>query len=205
MQGIQSGFDGKGQLKWHRQQFILDPSCTASPSHNCSRIWRKPPSANGWSAAARPWAKGQPLCELITEKTTLELPAEVEGIVRQIVAPDKAVVPTGFVIALIGAAAEELPDIDAENAALSALPTLAPSPLAAPAPLASPAPLAAPARQDIAAPLVSSAGGGRLRATPAARRAAKVAGVALEAVALHFPDKVLSEDDIKAFASGEAR
>jgi len=41
-----------------------------------------------------------------------------------------------------------------------------------------------------------------LRATPAARRAAKDAGVELEAVAANFPGKVLSEDDVKQFAGG---
>lgn len=137
-------------------------------------------------------ARDQPLCELITEKTTLELPAETEGIIRQIVAPEKAVVPTGFVIALIGAEDEPLPDVNAENAALKAMPTVAPSPLAA------------PAREDIAPPTTAApATSSRLRATPAARRAAKVADVALEDVATKFPDKVLSEDDVKAFVEAK--
>lgn len=151
-------------------------------------------------------AKDQPLCELITEKVTLELPAETEGTVRQLVAPDKAIVPTGFVIALIGDATEALPDVTAENAKLKFSETVAPHPMSA------------PAREDITAatppasadsPADSPAGSGansgtRLRATPAARRAAKVVGVTLEDVAVQFPDKVLSEDDVKAFAAGAA-
>ena len=135
--------------------------------------------------------KEQPLCELITEKVTLELPAETEGTIRQLVAPDKAIVPTGFVIALIGDAAEDLPDVALENANLTSDETVAPHPLSA------------PAREDITPPAKAPApSGSRLRATPAARRAAKVAGVTLEDVALKFPDKVLSEDDVKAFADG---
>ena len=143
--------------------------------------------------------KEQPLCELITEKVTLELPAEAEGVVRQLVAPDKAIVPTGFIIALIGDADEELPDVDAENAKFQAPATVAPATVA-PATVA-PAPKLAPtlAREAARSP-ASATGGGRLRATPAARRAAKVAGVALEAVAAQFPDKVISEDDVKAYA-----
>ena len=136
--------------------------------------------------------KEQPLCELITEKVTLELPAEAEGVVRQLVAPDKAIVPTGFIIALIGDETENVPDVAAENAKLKADDTV------------SPHPIAAPARQDIAPPKIAATSGGtsggRLRATPAARRAAKVAGVELEDVAEMFPDKVLSEDDVKSFA-----
>ena len=135
--------------------------------------------------------KEQPLCELITEKVTLELPAEAEGTVRQLVAPDKAIVPTGFIIALIGDQSAELPDVAAENARLKS------------DDLVSPHPLSAPAREDIAPaapPRPAATPNGRLRATPAARRAAKVAGVELEAVAALFPDKVLSEDDVKSYA-----
>ena len=138
--------------------------------------------------------KDQPLCELITEKVTLELPAQAEGIVRQLVAPDKAIVPTGFIIALIGDESAELPDVAGENAKLKADETV------------SPHPLSAPAREDIAPPKPAATAGAnsgtRLRATPAARRAAKVAGVELEAVAAKFPDKVISEDDVKTFAAG---
>lgn len=135
--------------------------------------------------------KEQPLCELITEKVTLELPAEAAGTVRQLVAPDKAIVPTGFIIALIGDETAELPDVKTENAKLKADETV------------SPHPLSAPAREDIAPPRAAATAGGRLRATPAARRAAKVAGVELEAVAAQFPDKVISEDDVKAFVEAK--
>ena len=136
--------------------------------------------------------KEQPLCELITEKVTLELPAQAEGVVRQLVAPDKAIVPTGFVIALIGDENAALPDVAAENAKLKNDATV------------SPHPQSAPAREDIAAtpPATAPDASGRLRATPAARRAAKVAGVELEEVAAKFPDKVLSEDDVKSYAAG---
>ena len=129
-------------------------------------------------------ARDQPLCELITEKTTLELPAASEGTIRQLVAPEKAVVPTGFIIALIGSQDETLPDIAAENAALQ---PQTPAPTPAPIDIAAPAP---------SAPSES----GRLRATPAARRAAKVAGISLEEVAAKCPGKVVSEDDVKQFA-----
>ncbi|RYX81466.1 hypothetical protein EON83_24035 [bacterium] len=134
---------------------------------------------------------GTPLCELITEKTTLELPSEVAGIVRKLIAPEKAVVPPGFVLALVGEADEDLIDVSAENAALQSSPPLE-VPSAPVAPVAS------------SAPAASASAGGRLRATPAARRAAKEIGVELEQVALKFPGKVLSEEDVKLFAEGGA-
>ena len=125
----------------------------------------------------------QPLCELITEKTTLDLPCEFAGVVRRLVIAEKAVVPVGFIIALIGDENEELPDVDAENAALKSVSTIVDAP-----------------KIEISAPKTEVASSGRLRATPAARRAAREANVELEDVAAKFPGKVLSEEDVKAFA-----
>jgi pyruvate dehydrogenase E2 component (dihydrolipoamide acetyltransferase) len=42
--------------------------------------------------------------------------------------------------------------------------------------------------------------GSRVRATPAARRAARDKGINLEDVAAKFPGKVLSEEDVANFA-----
>jgi pyruvate/2-oxoglutarate dehydrogenase complex dihydrolipoamide acyltransferase (E2) component len=136
-------------------------------------------------------AEGQPLCELITEKTTLELPSPGAGTVRRLVVAEKAVVPAHFVIALIGEANEELPDVDAENAALREMPSVVAQ---------MPLKVEAPQGEVPTPPLPVSGGSGRLRATPAARRAAKEMGVTLEQVAEAFPGKVLSEEDVKAFA-----
>ena len=130
--------------------------------------------------------KDAPLCELITEKTTLELPAPASGTVRKLLVAEKAIVPTHFVIALLGEPDENLPDLTQINAHLEN--QSAPK-LEIPAPVS---------------PTVSPQNSGsKLRATPAARRAAKVAGVSLEDVAAKFPGKVLGEDDVKSFA--EAR
>ncbi len=130
---------------------------------------------------------GTPLCELITEKTTLELPSEVAGTVRKLVAPEKAVVPPGFVLALVGEPDEPLIDVSAENSALQSSPPIEVAQASAPLSVAT-------------APTPSASG--RLRATPAARRAAKDMGVELELVAQKFPGKVLSEEDVKQFAEG---
>lgn len=128
--------------------------------------------------------KDAPLCELITEKTTLELPAPASGTVKRLLVAEKAIVPTHFVIAVLGEEDEELPDLSEINAHLETKTPEIPNiePILAPRP-------------------VSQASPSKLRATPAARRAAKVAGVALEDVAAQFPGKVLSEEDVKAFAA----
>ncbi|HEX9997774.1 MAG TPA: biotin/lipoyl-containing protein [Abditibacterium sp.] len=137
---------------------------------------------------------GTPLCELITEKTTLELPAECAGTLRKIVAPAKAIIPAGYILALIGDENEEIPDVSAENAAISA--QKAPS-----AEIEAPS-LSVP---SLSVPPISTTptenSGARIRATPAARRAAKDLGISIEDVAAKFPGKVIGEDDVKAFSS----
>ena len=139
---------------------------------------------------------GDALCELITEKTTFDLPAEAEGVLRRIVAPAKSIVPVGFIIGLLGDPGEALPDVDAENAALQtpkAEPSSTPSEtLSVPALRVEPPTARAP----------ESGAGSRIRATPAARRAARERDVALEDVAAAFPGKVIGEEDVIKFAAG---
>lgn len=144
---------------------------------------------------------GTPLCELITEKTTLELESEVAGIVRGLVAPEKAVVPPGFILALVGDAGEAMIDVSQENAALTGAGLPSTSNRVEPKEDVNPAATSAHLAERTSPPLSA---GGRLRATPAARRAAKELGVELEALAAKLPGKVLSEDDVKQFA-GDAR
>jgi pyruvate/2-oxoglutarate dehydrogenase complex dihydrolipoamide acyltransferase (E2) component len=148
-------------------------------------------------------AIGDPLCELITEKTTLDLQAEAAGQLLRQVVPEKSVVPTGYIVALIGEAGAALPDIDAENAALLAKKAELPQTETHPGGESNAAipSLNVPSLHIPAASAAAPAGGSRVRATPAARRAAKVANVSIEDVAAAFPDKVLSEEDVRAFAS----
>lgn len=141
-------------------------------------------------------AAGDPLCELITEKTTLDLTTEVGGTLQRIVAPEKAVVPPGFIVALVSPVGETLQEADVEavgreNAALLARKGESATPDAAPV-------LQVPEMKPVVAPPTA---GSRLRATPAARRAARELNVDLEAVAVAFPGKVLGEEDVKAFAT----
>ncbi|MBV9865267.1 MAG: lipoyl domain-containing protein [Abitibacteriaceae bacterium] len=145
--------------------------------------------------------KDDPLCELITEKTTFDLPAEGAGILRRIVSPEKSIVPVGFVIGIIGDPEEELPDVDTENAAVSQNKKQAPD--AGTETLSVPS-VAVPASTTAAsAPPAATSGasgaGSRVRATPAARRAAREREVAIEDVAAAFPGKVLSEEDVAKF------
>jgi pyruvate dehydrogenase E2 component (dihydrolipoamide acetyltransferase) len=136
-----------------------------------------------------PIRNGDALCELITEKTTFDLPVEhlpEPGVLRRIIAPEKSIVPVGFIIALAGNEGDELPDVAAENAALLEKTQAAQAVI----------PQAAPVALGGSTPAI----GTRLRATPAARRAAKERGVSLEELAKQLPGKVLTEEDVVAAA-----
>jgi len=138
-------------------------------------------------------ARGDALCELITEKSTFELEAEADGVLRRIVAGEKSIVPVQFIIGLIGAADDELPAVEAENQQLAAQRQPAGEPA-----VELRVPPAIPSAPVPAAP-VPPASGQRVRATPAARRLAKELDVQLEDVAAAHPGKVLSEDDVRSF------
>jgi len=136
---------------------------------------------------------GDALCELITEKTTFDLPVEglpAKGVLRSLIAAEKSIVPVGFIIALAGDDSEELPDVAAENAAIMQKREATESALVMP--------VSAPPREEGSTP---SAGGSRLRATPAARRVAKERGLSMEEVAAAFPGKVLTEEDVLKFSA----
>jgi pyruvate dehydrogenase E2 component (dihydrolipoamide acetyltransferase) len=129
---------------------------------------------------------GEALCELITEKTTFQLESDSAGILRKIIAPEKAVVPVGALVAYVGNAEDEIPSEEAvsqiQDDTAPTLEVLLPS-------------LVVPSVNDAPA----GASGGRVRATPAARRVAKERGVAIEDVAAKFPGKVIGEDDVRNF------
>ena len=140
---------------------------------------------------------GDALCELITEKTTFDLPAEdlpfnshgAAGVLRRVVVAEKSIVPVGTIIALVGDLDDELPDVEQENAALLEKRQASES-----TPAAIPEVSIAP-RYMASAP----AAGSRVRATPAARRVAKERGLSLEEIAAAWPAKVLTEDDVMSF------
>lgn len=61
--------------------------------------------------------KGDPLVELITDKTVMDLDAPAEGVILAIYAPEKSVVPVGYALCAIGSAGETAPDVAQSNSA----------------------------------------------------------------------------------------
>ncbi len=107
--------------------------------------------------------EGDVLLEMMSDKTSMELEAEESGVLVKIVRGNGEVVPVTEVIGYIGAEGEDASSLVAEAApAVSDTPVVATA-----APVETVAPVEAPA------PAAKSQGGGKVRATPAAREAAR--------------------------------
>lgn len=111
--------------------------------------------------------KDQELCVIINEKATFPLPAPEAGTVLRLLAHERSVLPVGYVLCALGEPGEPVPaELEARNQRTLAAhrgATLAVAP-------------------SQAATTIASAGASAVRATPAARRVAKAAGVDLAAV-----------------------
>src|SRR6266566_10102560 len=134
--------------------------------------------------------KGEPLYELDTDKVTQEVEAEASGLLLKI-AVQEGEVPVGQTIAVIGEAGEDVPEVAAE-----------PKPAAEP----EPEPEAQqedgrPAEQE-EWPVVSS--GGRVKASPLARRIARERGVDLASLRGTGPEGRIVAEDVERGRAGVA-
>ena len=116
-------------------------------------------------------AEDEPLVEIATDKTTVEIPSPAAGIVTQILAQEGDVVPVGTVIVVIGG--------DGVTA-----------PAAARAP-------AVPTSKQMSKQAPARARDGTVRATPLVRRLAQELGVDLAAVAGTGPQGRITEADVR--------
>jgi pyruvate dehydrogenase E2 component (dihydrolipoamide acetyltransferase) len=107
---------------------------------------------------------GDTLAEVETDKAVMDLVARADGTLLKVLSAEGATVPVGTVVAWIGKQGESV-----DGAAATP---------AAPAPAAKPSPVIAPAPAPAA-----SAAGGRVKASPLARRVAEERGVDLKLVA----------------------
>jgi pyruvate/2-oxoglutarate dehydrogenase complex dihydrolipoamide acyltransferase (E2) component len=119
-------------------------------------------------------AEDDPLVEVQTDKTTVEIPSPAAGNVSRILVAEGEVVPVGTVLVVIG-----------ED---GAVPADAEQPRAEEAPA-----------KEAAAPREPSA---KVRATPLVRRVAQELGVDLASVAGSGPGGRVTEDDVRAAAGG---
>ena len=134
-----------------------------------------------------PIKKGDILFVLETEKVTYEVEAPEDGTLGKILVKEQETVPVGAIVAYLLKPGESA-------AAITATPAAAPkAEAAAPAPAAASAAAAAPA----------APAGGRVKASPLARKVAREYGIDLAAVAGTGPGgRVLRQDVEKAKAAG---
>ena len=141
-------------------------------------------------------ARGQPIFEMETEKVELEVEADDEGLLKHLVDEGTTLPPGAIVACLLGPGESDVPQEirdqvaaqgDERSAAASAAPPAAAAPAGAGSPPAAPA--ARPA-------------GGRVLATPIARRLAVEQGIDLASVTGTGPNGRIIESDVRAAAAG---
>ena len=123
-------------------------------------------------------AEDDPLVEIQTDKTTVEIPSPAAGVVSRILAAEGDVIPVGQVIVVIGE--------DGAGASLRAEEPPTPRRAAPPS-----------------GPNAVPSAGGKVRATPLVRRLAHELGVDLAAVSGTGPQGRITEADVRA-AAGSA-
>jgi pyruvate dehydrogenase E2 component (dihydrolipoamide acetyltransferase) len=122
-------------------------------------------------------AEDDPLVEIQTDKTTVEVPSPAAGTVLSILVAEGEVAPVGAVLVVIGEAGE---DVGAEAGS------------------------AVEERGKTPAGSVHGREGVAVRATPLVRRIARELGVDIAALAADRPDGRVSEEDVRAAAEGQS-
>ena len=133
--------------------------------------------------------KGQPLFELDTDKVTQEVEAEASGVLLKIVVPEGEV-PVGTAIAYVGEAGESVPEGTGTQPVEEAAPREQ-----VPVPTES-APAAVPEPATVAA----AGNGGRVKASPLARRIARERGIDLASLSGTGPEGRIVAEDVERAA-----
>src|SRR5580765_7334774 len=140
---------------------------------------------------------GEVLAEVETDKAVMDFEAFDEGVLLKRLIADGASVPVGTPIAIIGKAGDEIAKLVEEAKARA---SGGAAKAAAPAPAPAPAPKRAPAPAAQAAPAAAS--GGKVLASPLARRLATDLGIDLRGIQGTGPGGRIVERDVKAAADG---
>ncbi len=141
-------------------------------------------------------SRGDKLAEIETDKTVVEMEAYAEGLLRKIVVKEGTLVPVGTVIAYVGDADDEIPEVAVAPEAEEAAP--APD---VPAPSVSTQASAPeqPAGPPPATPTPVAAPGGRVKASPIARKIAEEKGINIAAVPGTGPGGRITKSDVENF------
>ena len=143
---------------------------------------------------------GDVLCEVETDKATMEYESMDEGTLLNILVDEGADVPVGDIIAIIGDKDEDVSGIveEIKKAAKAEKPAAAPA--ASKEATSAPAPKAPAAKS---APVVTSSG--KVKSSPLARKMAEEAGISLNTISGSGPQgRIIKRDVEEAIAAGPA-
>jgi pyruvate dehydrogenase E2 component (dihydrolipoamide acetyltransferase) len=141
-------------------------------------------------------ATGDVLCEVETDKATMDYESSAEGTLLKILLPEGGQAKVGDAIAVVGKPGEDISALLAEKSGPPAPAVRSPAaPAPSPAKLAPSAPAASAARADTALPA------GRVKASPLARRIAAEKGLDLRAVRGSGPDGRIVRRDVDGLAA----
>ena len=140
-------------------------------------------------------ASGDVLCEVETDKATMDYESSSEGTLLKILLPEGGQAKVGEPIAIVGKPGEDIAAILAEGAAQPAR-TVVSKP--------GPARPAAPSTAGVAAAALPArvAAGGRIKSSPLARRIAQEKGVDLRSVRGSGPEGRIVRRDVDGLAAG---
>jgi pyruvate dehydrogenase E2 component (dihydrolipoamide acetyltransferase) len=141
--------------------------------------------------------KGDPLYELDTDKVTQEVEAPADGVLLKI-AVNEGEAAVGSIIAFIGEAGEEV-SLPEPEAAPSSDNGAATNGASAPEADAAPAAEEAPTQEAPADEAAAPSDGGRIKASPLARRIAREKGVELSQLRGTGPDGRIVAEDVERF------
>jgi pyruvate dehydrogenase E2 component (dihydrolipoamide acetyltransferase) len=145
-------------------------------------------------------ANGDALVEIETDKVDMEVESMASGVLRKVLVQAGETVPVGQMLAVIGKAEEDISSLISSNGGAPAAKAPA-EPKAAPSAQPVQPAAAAPAQQP-AAPVTASTGG-RILASPLARRIAREAGLDLAAIQGSGPGgRIIRRDVESATAAG---
>ncbi len=140
--------------------------------------------------------KGEPLIEVVTDKVTMEVEAQVSGVLRKIVVEAGTEVPVATLVGVIGSPDEDITDL--LSAGSGAAPAPEPTITAPPAPPPAPGPAAPAPVTATPAPVVAAADGRPHRASPKARKIAAERGIDLAMIAGSGPGGRIVSADVLA-------
>ncbi|MEY4805364.1 MAG: hypothetical protein RL331_1890 [Bacteroidota bacterium] len=128
---------------------------------------------------------GEVLAEIETDKATMEFESFYDGVLLHIGVETGKTAPVNSILAIIGAAGEDISALLAAESAPSASAAPEPAPVAAapvPAPVSTPAPSPAPVAAPAAAPVAVANNSDRVFASPLAKKLAAERGIDIQAV-----------------------